>query len=202
MSLEQIGDVLSQQAQQSSGVTRYLGRGPVGADPKLNKLKQLLAQLKAILAQFPPQIAGMLSGVIADCEAILAAGGPPEAIGAMIAKLEKIIAILMQLLEELTLANGQLALDALTAFLNGMAANMDAAQKAALQKLIRALRRAILAGSLKGLDEASWDDEGFGDGSRPVEPNPQNVIESLQALLQLALAPARSGGGRPAGPSI
>ena len=199
MSLDHIGDVLSQQAQQSGGVTRYQGRGPVGADPKLNKLKQLLAQLMQLLNSFPPQIAAMLAGIIADCEAILAAGGPPEAIGAMISKLEKIIQILMQLLEELTLANGQLALDALSAFLNGMAANMDAAQKAALQKLIRSLRRAILTGSLKGMDEASWEDDGFGDGSKPVEPNPQNVLDSLQALLALALAPASSGSGRSVG---
>lgn len=199
MSLDRIGDVLSQQARESGSVTRYQGRGPVGADPKLNKLKQLLAQLKALLNSFPPQIAAMLASVIADCEAILLAGGPPEAIGAMINKLEKIIAILMQLLAELTLADGRMALDALTAFLNGMAANMDVAQKSALQKMIRALRRAILEGSLKGMDEASWDEEGFGDGSAPVEPNPQNVIQSLQALVALALSPATTAGNRSTG---
>ena len=199
MSLDRIGDVLSQQAQQSGSVTRYQGHGPVGADPKLNKLKQLLALLKQLMASFPPQIAAMLASIVADCEAILAAGGPPEAIGAMIAKMERIIAILMQLLEELTMADGKLALDTLTAFLGGMAANMDAMQKAALQKLIRARRGAILKGSLKGMDEASWDDDGFGDGSAPVEPNPANVIESLQALVQLALAPASAAAGRNAG---
>ncbi len=188
--LERIGDVLSQQSQGTGAVGRYQGKGPVKPEHDLNRLKQLIAKIRSLLASFPPQIAAMLQGILADAEAILAAGGPPEAIGAMINKLERIVAILLELMAELTTAAGELNLEALIAFLQGMAANVDAAKKEQIAKLIRSLRKAALAGSLKGLDEASWDEGGLTDGSQPVEPIAQNVIGSLQALLEAIFAPA------------
>lgn len=187
MSLDRIGDVLSQQAQQTGALNRYQGNS-AAIEQKRNKLKQLIAQMKSILASLPPQIAAMLAGVINEAEALLISGSL-DAIGAMIGKLEKIIAILMELLQELTAASGELNLEALIAFLSGMAANLDAAKKAQLAKLIRMLRRAALKGSLHGLDEASWDEEGgMGDGSAPVEPNTDNVVASLQSLLEAIFA--------------
>jgi hypothetical protein len=188
--LERIGDVLSQQTQGTSALGRYQGNGPVSPEALKSRLKQLIAKIKSLLASFPPQIAAMLQSLLADAEALLATGGPSDAIGAMIAKLEKIVAILLELMQELTDAGGQLNLDALIAFLQGMAQNLDAAKKEQIAKLIRQLRRASLTSSIKGLDEASWDDEGLTDGSKPVEPIAQNVIGSLQALLEAIFAPA------------
>jgi len=186
--LERIGDVLSQQSQATGAIGKYQGKGPVSPEHNLNRLKQLINKIKSMLANFPPQIAAMLQSVLADAEAILAAGGPPEAVSGMIAKLERIVAILLELMQELTDAFGQLNLDALIAFLQGMAANVDAAKKEQIAKLIRSLRKAAVQGSLKGLDEASWDEGGLTDGSAPVEPIAQNVIGSLQALLEAIFA--------------
>lgn len=180
--MDSIGDVLSQQSKQTAALGRYEGHGPIGPEHKLNKLKQLLAQIRQMLNKLPPQLAAMLGSILAEAEAICAAGGPPEAIAGMIAKLEKLIEILMQLMMELTGSDGTIDPAILMAFLQGLAANLSAAKKEMLAKLLMALRKAATNGSLKGIDESSFDSD-LGDGSKPVEPNMENALASLIALI-------------------
>jgi hypothetical protein len=177
-------DALAGMSSKTASLGKYEGHGHVAPDKRTNRLRQLIANLKAMLAQFPPEIGAMLGGVISDAEG-LAAGGTAADIGSMIAKLERIIELLMQLMQDLRGSGGQPDFGMLVAFLRGLAANLDAGKKAALAKQLQKLRKAAAAGSLKGVDEVDVGD--LSDGSQMVEPTQNNVIDSLQNLIRLAL---------------
>ncbi|MBI6545763.1 MAG: hypothetical protein HY692_03155 [Cyanobacteria bacterium NC_groundwater_1444_Ag_S-0.65um_54_12] len=181
--MEGISEVLAQQTRNTTALTPYQGNRPLAADSQLGHLRQLLAQLKQLSGQFPPEILAMLAGLIAEVQAVLAAGGPPVAIGSLIAKLEKIIHILMQLLQELATRNGQIDLLPLLAFLRGLIVQADLRKRAIIAKLIQALRLAIHEGSLKGTDELLM--RPFPELSL-VDATAANAVSSLQGLIALA----------------
>ena len=185
--MDKIADALN--AQGTSALTRYNGNGPVSTDPLKSKLEQLLEALQALLDILPPDIAAMLSGVIADAVALLDGGGSAVDISLMIDRLQQITRQLQELMMQLqqlqTSGDGQIDPALLQAVMRGLAAQIDGNQRAAVMLALQKLRKLAVGGTLKGIDEVNL---GSLDGTSLVEPNLSNVMQSLQKLIGLSLS--------------
>lgn len=180
--MDNIADVLTAQ-RGTSPLTQYNGSGPVQASPAQTKLQALIAELKSMLADLPPEIAALLMGVLQDAEALLS-GGSLGDIEAMIDRLQQIIRTLMQLIQQMQGPGATLNYEQLQAILHNLAVQMDGNQRAAVMMVLQQLRKLAVGNSLKGIDEVNL---GSLDGSSLIEPSQANVINSLQQLIQLAI---------------
>ncbi len=189
--MDNIADVLTAQ-RGTSPLTQYNGNGPVQASPAQLKLQALIAELKSMLADLPPEIAALLMGVLQDAEALLS-GGSLGDIDAMIDRLQQIIRNLIQLLQQMQGPGAPLNYEQLQAILHNLAVQMDGNQRAAVMMVLQQLRKLAVGNSLKGIDEVNL---GSLDGSNLIEPSQANVINSLQQLIQLAIfRPVTSASG-------
>ncbi len=180
--MDNIADVLTAQ-RGTSPLTQYNGNGPVQASPAQIKLQALIAELKSMLADLPPEIAALFMGVLQDAEALLS-GGSLGDIEAMVDRIQQILRTLTQLIQQMDGPNAPLNYEQLQAILHNLAVQMDGNQRAAVMMLLQQLRKLAVGNSLKGIDEVNL---GSLDGSSLIEPSQANVINSLQQLIQLAI---------------